>query len=599
MMKPEEEKKKLLDTIQKLLLREYITQDTETTAALNALEDDINKDFFTIVVLGEFKRGKSTFVNALIGEDLLPADVLPTTATINALMYEDTRCVDVVMQDGTVRKGKATKEYLSQFSANNEEEAAQVKFVQIGCQAPILKHKVVIVDTPGVSDINEQRVQVTYDFIPKANAVVFLLDATAPLKLSEKEFIEHHLLSIGLDNIVFIANKYDDIDEEEDEDVIGDTKARMYKAFHGKLGSRNANDIRILPLSAKMALQGVLQQNESLIKASGIATVQETLQTILEDGAVTRGKLERYAVRLKTILQQRITSLQNDIALQQVDKAELEEAMERLRHVMNSYDVHKSAVDAYTEEQQKTIIAMTDKSLLTFHQKVKDSIADQVEAYNGADFKDFVETRITKLLKRNMEEWVEAYSPRIDELLVQLEQNLSWGMSNYFKSEINLHSGFQTGATSTHRFSFQFDVKDVSTATIQAGALTAGGAGLLMLVGGPVMMPFVGFLAYPFLQKKFLQDKLRDAKEQLKPLLNDQLVKSMCVLQNEVHNAIIERVECIKDNTNKAYVSLADKLKFQLTEAIQDKQKQNTEVEFKINVITKQIDELQSIVNSL
>lgn len=598
-MKPEEDKQHLIETIQKLLLREYITQDIEITSSLHALEDDINKDFFTIIVLGEFKRGKSTFVNALIGEDLLPADVLPTTATINALMYENTRHVEVVMHDGTIRQGKATKEYLSQFSASNETNAANVKFVQIGCQAPILKHKVVIVDTPGVSDINEQRVQVTYDFIPKANAVVFLLDATAPLKLSEKEFIDNHLLSIGLDNIIFVANKYDDIDEEEGEDVISDTKARMYKAFHGKLGNRDASEIVILPLSAKMALQGVLQHDESLIQASGIQAVQSKLQEILEEGSVTTGKLERYTARLKTILQQQITSLQNDISLQQVDKEELEKAMENLRNLMQGYDKHKSAVDAYTAEQQKTIIAMTDKSLLTFHQKLKDNIADQIEAYNGADFKEFVETRVTKLLKRNMEEWVEAYSPRIDELLVQLEQNLSWGMSNYFKSEIDLHSGFQTGAASTQRFSFQFEVNDVSSATIQAGALTAGGAGLLMLIGGPVVMPFVGFLAYPFLQKKFLKDKLRDAKEQLKPLLNDQLIKSMCVLQNEVHKAIEERVDCIKDNTNKAYVSLADKLKFQLNEAIQDKQKENTEVAFKITIIQKQIAELQGIMDSL
>ena len=51
---------------------------------LNDLKEDLNNDFFTIIVLGEFKRGKSTFVNALLGTKLLPVDVIPTTATISS-----------------------------------------------------------------------------------------------------------------------------------------------------------------------------------------------------------------------------------------------------------------------------------------------------------------------------------------------------------------------------------------------------------------------------------------------------------------------------------------------------------------------------------
>ena len=64
----------------------------------------------------------------------------------------------------------------------------------LGCSGcgkfELLDKNITLVDTPGVSDINEQRCEVTYGFVPKANAVIFLLDAVAPLKATEKEFIE-------------------------------------------------------------------------------------------------------------------------------------------------------------------------------------------------------------------------------------------------------------------------------------------------------------------------------------------------------------------------------------------------------------------------
>jgi ribosome biogenesis GTPase A len=54
---------------------------------INELISDIHSDYYTVVVVGEFNNGKSTFVNAIIGEDLLPVGVTPTTATINTLVW--------------------------------------------------------------------------------------------------------------------------------------------------------------------------------------------------------------------------------------------------------------------------------------------------------------------------------------------------------------------------------------------------------------------------------------------------------------------------------------------------------------------------------
>jgi GTPase SAR1 family protein len=589
------EKETIVHIIQSLLLRQYVVTDVEAIKALSDLKKDIDDDFYMVIVLGEFKRGKSTFVNALIRKKLLPADVLPTTATINALMYDDHDTVQVVMNDGSCINGIATREYLNQFSAGNGNDAANVRYIKIGCHAPILENKVIIVDTPGVSDINEQRVQVTYDFIPKANAVLFLLDATSPLKETEKEFIDQHLLSIGLDNILFLANKYDEIDEEEDDDVLYTTQCRMSKAFQDSTGRSTLKDITILPLSAKMALEGIILNNKEDIALSGIEKVEKKILDILQNGSATAEKMRRYRIRLVTIIDGIKRNLQNQINMQSASKEELQQAMAQLEGLIEQYSQHKKSIDKYVTNEQNTILAMTDKSLICFHQKVKETISDQVECYNGTDFKEFVETQITKQLKRNMEAWVDVYSSHIDQLLINLERSLARGLAAYFNSQIQLHSGFQMGMATNHKFNFNLDAEDVSGATVQAGAIAAGGAGLIMLIGGPVIMPFVGFLAYPMLQKKFLKDKLNEAKAQIHPVINDQLVKSMVILQNEIHKSIEERIICIRDNTNAAYMSLLEKVKDQMQEQIHEKETARQGIEESIQHLADSVQELEQI----
>ena len=100
----------------------------------------------------------------------------------------------------------------------------KVSYIKIGYPCEKLKDRVVLVDTPGVSDLNEQRSEVTYRFLSKANAVLFVLDANSPLKKTEKEFIEEKLLPLGINNILFILNKYDAVDEEEEEDFLPTVK---------------------------------------------------------------------------------------------------------------------------------------------------------------------------------------------------------------------------------------------------------------------------------------------------------------------------------------------------------------------------------------
>ena len=599
-MKYLEEKELLQSHIKRLLSRNYVCDNEKAVKSLKELLNDVENDFYTVVVLGEFKRGKSTFVNSLIGKDLLPVNVLPTTATINALMYSDKETIEVVKQDGSIQEGVFSKEFLDEFSAGREEDVSKVKFIKIGMRSTILENNVVIIDTPGVSDLNDQRVQVTYNFIPRANAVLFLLDATSPLKKTEKEFIDNHLLKIGLDNVLFIANKYDQIDEEEDDDdLLENIKQRLQTAFKDENGNQKFTNLTVLPLSAKMAMDGIKKHNSELYEESGILAVKKELMKVLEDGSVTANKLERFKTRLKNIVDGLIIDIEEDIKLKNADQAEIKQILNRLAEMMTDLENNRRSIDLYVTKETNTIIAMANKSIVHLHRLLQDDIHSQVESYNGIDFKTFVEMQVTKRLKRSLENWVDNYSSHIDQLLYNIEQNLVKGLSSYFQQQINLQSDYQKGKFSNQLFNFQVEAEDVSSATTKAGAIAAGSAGLILLVGGPILMPFVSMLALPFLQKKFLREKLAEAKGQIIPILDEQLNEAISQLKLEVIHSIETRAKSIADDTDRSYTYYLHQVNERLQNKVKEKEQDNQTLVTETENMKKSIKSLQELYNAI
>ena len=228
----EEEKNKqqnLLRRIDTLSSRSYV--EIAEQQKLEELKQILQDATFTVVVIGEFSRGKSTFINALIGQDLIPMDVLPETAVIHAISYGKEPALTIIHRDGTKERGEASQKYLQQFVVG-QRQIENVSYLKIACPSELLAGDVMLVDTPGVSDMDEQRAEITYGFLPQADIIIMLLDATAPLKKTEKEFIEKRVLPQGIKHILFVANKADNIDEEEVPDNYAEfLKKRIDKAF--------------------------------------------------------------------------------------------------------------------------------------------------------------------------------------------------------------------------------------------------------------------------------------------------------------------------------------------------------------------------------
>lgn len=205
----------------------------------------MEEDRFHLVVVGEFNHGKSSFVNALLGETVLPVGVTPTTAAIHHLKYADAPESTVVYTSGKrepIQFGETKK-----FAVGGGTSADDVDYLEVGYPAPLLKERILLVDTPGVNDLSLQRADITYSYIPRADAVLFLLDAGQILKESERQFLNDKLLKASRDKIVFVITKWDILNEDEKKEALAYARTQL---------ANLVKDPVVFPISAETALQG-------------------------------------------------------------------------------------------------------------------------------------------------------------------------------------------------------------------------------------------------------------------------------------------------------------------------------------------------------
>lgn len=581
------EKNVLRNNVRDLLEKSYVKKCKNAFDILNNLYTDIKKDELNIVVVGEFSRGKSTFINALLETKLLPMDVLQETATINIIRYSECPSAKIYMLDGTYENGDCSYEYLKEYSAQNENSKyANVSHIDISIKNEFLKNKITLVDTPGVADLDDLRAEITYNYVPKADVIIFVLDATAPFKKSEKEFLEKRILPQGIKNIFFVANKFDNVDEDDEDEV----KRRLVKRIHEVVPNST-----IFTISSSYALKGCLKNDARLIEASDILKLKNSLIELLEDENREQLKLERYNYfysKAFNIVEHR---LKNDIAIKEASQKRLYEMMENIRAQIADKEEKKKYIHDYTLKTAANINSICDKSIKYFYDRLEDDIISSIMEYKGSDFKDLVETKMVKRFKREIENWIGIYSPHIDRLLKMFSIELSRGLSELFAKKVNVTTN-RNAMQIMNSSSLSISAMDLSNTDITAGAISAiGGIGLTLLAGS-MFMPFVSFAAMPMIRRSMLEHKLAEAKEAVIPEMTDQMRESILQLRQNINSAVIKSCEQIEENISYAYEKLLEEYAAKMREQMVVKGETQENIEVTHHNLKTDMQDLQKYI---
>ena len=264
---------------------------------LDELEKRLSQGRFHLAVLGQVKRGKSTLINALLGEDILPSSVVPLTALPTFIQFGEQRLLRVRYNDNrpdTVLNGEPTKWLNKQLIAfvtedANPKNAKGVLQVEITHPAAIL-HDIVLIDTPGVGSTYRHNTVATMNFLPQCDAALFVISADPPIMEVEVAFLRE--IRSRISQVFFILNKVDYLTEAERETALG---------FYRTILARDAGidpGARIFATSARKGLQAKESGNGQQWEDSGLAEVFDHLIAFLaqEKNRVLRDAIGRKAL---------------------------------------------------------------------------------------------------------------------------------------------------------------------------------------------------------------------------------------------------------------------------------------------------------------
>lgn len=272
--------------------------------------DRIVSQLYRVAVIGEFKRGKSSLINAIIGADVLPTDILPMTAAITRVTYGEKRQIIIRYKDG--KSEERTVEELVDFATKADAQKAlkaeSIREIEVRYPSVFCKNHIDILDTPGLND-NAAMTEVTLSILGDVDAAIMVVSAREPLSLTEQELVLKLLKQKGIRHIVFVVTHIDAVSNRKTQQdrVIGYIRDRISGEVLEKAKQRFEEESALLQkaeriltkpdiygVSSVLAMEGFLQDDLDLLEESRFPVFKQELFAFL-----TAAQSED--VRLKTL----------------------------------------------------------------------------------------------------------------------------------------------------------------------------------------------------------------------------------------------------------------------------------------------------------
>ncbi len=277
-------------------------------ARLDQLLQRLREQRCYLAVLGQFKRGKSTLVNALLGKAVLPTSVVPLTSIPTFLHGGEQLAARVLFDNGKPEEqfsgpdAGALAEFLARFvtESANPHNRLGVRQVEATYPAPVLAKGLALIDTPGIGSTFRHNTEATINFLPQCDAALFVVSADPPITEVEVEFLK--LAHRKLARLFFILNKVDYLDADERQVAV----AFLQQVLCEQVGF--ASPPPVLCVSARQGLAARWNADSAAWQHSGMAGIEHQIVDFLltEKTEVLNRALSRQADDMLADVQRRL-----------------------------------------------------------------------------------------------------------------------------------------------------------------------------------------------------------------------------------------------------------------------------------------------------
>ncbi len=334
------------------------------------------EDRFNLAVLGQFKRGKSSLMNAVIGRELLPTGLLPLTSVVTMLRFGPAERLLLTRDESWVEEAPVSRlaEYVTE--RGNPGNAKKIRAAYIDLPLSLLRRGLHFVDTPGIGSSREENTATTYAFLPECDAALLVTSVETPLTELELDFLR--AIRQHARKVFFVVNKTDLLPPDEREQVLGFIRDGLREATDNE-------EVRLFPVSAREALEAKQTGDQQRLAGSGITDLEDALAAFLAT--------ERSQALLLAIL---------DRALRLVD--------EELTEV--SAQAKAAAAPEETKREHRAAIAAKLDDLERREQEIVAELRSQLREWAQTT----AQSDISDFLAQTREGLVAEYAPVLEEL---------------------------------------------------------------------------------------------------------------------------------------------------------------------------------------
>jgi GTPase SAR1 family protein len=373
--------------------------DAEAVAWLNRKVAD---ESFNLVVAGQFKRGKSSVINALLADCLLPVGVVPLTSVVTVVRSGPAAKGRVEFLDG--RSQELPREELANYvtEKGNPRNGKGVRQVTIEHPSAWLADGVQLIDTPGIGSVYEHNSDVTQRYLPQADAVLLIASVDQPVSRAELDFLGSIRQYAG--KIFCLLNKIDYLPPEE----LAEALTFSREAIRTALGA----DVPVLPVSARSALESRLARRVTSA-TSGFPELEQALERFMANEkrrvwihSVARSLLRilahaRFALELEAkVLSTPLVHIEGKLAAFATKKRELERALVEYQVLMESgaraliKDQIEPALEEFKKGEQARICALVGEWFEKSH------------AFSAKNLDRMLEARTREEIRSAYDDWL-------------------------------------------------------------------------------------------------------------------------------------------------------------------------------------------------